>query len=473
MEFTNIQLAFGFLSFLIAFILLRRERSVKLNEPHLVYYKYPIIGHTFDYHKDNQKFMKECYKKYGEIFSLYVFGQIITVVGREHSPEIFKNHKEFSFTEATQEFFPMHGFLSRPNNYFDQVSTVIQRNLSGDLKFYTSRVQEQLLISIEKIIGDGKVLQPPLKTLQLLVAKPVAAAVAEELADDKELINTFAYAVHDIASFLAIPPVLSFINPNLQKNFLINPFKGHRELIKRKITPVVNKRLSEMKKLDGAYTPPVDLLQKFIELFGEDIEGITDYIISVIFAAVHTTSTFLTYALQEFVNNPQIHEELLEEQEQMYKSKETDYYSIEQISKMEKLDSMVRETLRVYSDTSALPHKVLSPYYTFASGHQVPKGRSVYIRMQDIHYDDNLHGQNSKEFEAFRHLKSKSPASRIEKSFLIFGFGKHACPGRFFAVNEIKVALHYLLLKYNIRKVGDEKIKPIMMGASVFPSDEG
>ncbi|CAG8472164.1 14175_t:CDS:2, partial [Funneliformis caledonium] len=436
---------------------------IELNEPPLAYYKYPIIGHTIEYFKDNSKFIKECHEKYGEIFSLYVFGQTITLVAGEHTPEIFRNHKDFSFNDATREFFPLHDFMRRPNVFLNTLGSVIQKNLSGDLKFYTDRVQRQLLKSIDEIIGDGKVLQPPLKSFQFIIAKPVTASVAEELSDDKELINSFAYAVNDIASYIEIPPILNFIYPNLHRKFVTmlfryssNPFKYHRELIKRKITPVVEKRLSEMKKLDGAYVPPVDLLQKYIEMYGGDIDIITDYVILIIFAAIHTTSTFITHAIQE-------------EQEQLFKSNENEYYSIEQISKMEKLDSMLKETFRV--NAGLLPHKLMSPYYTFSSGHQVPKGRNVYIRVHDIHHDDNLYGQNSKEFDAFRHLKSKSPASRIEKNFLTFGFGKHACPGRFFAVNEIKVALHYLLLKYNIRKVGDKKIKPIRMGPLLFPNE--
>ena len=32
-----------------------------------------------------------------------------------------------------------------------------------------------------------------------------------------------------------------------------------------------------------------------------------------------------------------------------------------------------------------------------------------------------------------------------------FGFGRHACPGRFFAANEIKLILARLLLDYDIR----------------------
>jgi cytochrome P450 len=32
-----------------------------------------------------------------------------------------------------------------------------------------------------------------------------------------------------------------------------------------------------------------------------------------------------------------------------------------------------------------------------------------------------------------------------------FGFGRHACPGRFFAANEIKLILSRILLDYDIK----------------------
>lgn len=41
-----------------------------------------------------------------------------------------------------------------------------------------------------------------------------------------------------------------------------------------------------------------------------------------------------------------------------------------------------------------------------------------------------------------------------------FGAGKHACPGRFFAGNEIKLILAFFLLRYEIRlKAGEERPK--------------
>ena len=79
-----------------------------------------------------------------------------------------------------------------------------------------------------------------------------------------------------------------------------NPFKAHREVIKRKISPVVLKRLSEMKK-NESYVPPMDVLQKLIENLHDnykvDVDVITDYIITAVFAAASTTSSFVVNSL--------------------------------------------------------------------------------------------------------------------------------------------------------------------------------
>ena len=66
----------------------------------------------------------------------------------------------------------------------------------------------------------------------------------------------------------------------------------------------------------------------------------------------------------------------------------------------------------------------------------------------------------------------KNSTTRVERNYLPFGLGKHACPGRHFAVNEIKFALHHLLLKYDIKKDIKEKINPAFYGANKAPSDE-
>lgn len=59
----------------------------------------------------------------------------------------------------------------------------------------------------------------------------------------------------------------------------------------------------------------------------------------------------------------------------------------------------------------------------------------------DGHRFERMRGQPGLDSKA--HLVSTGPAH------LAFGHGQHACPGRFFAANEIKVALCHLLMKYD------------------------
>ena len=54
--------------------------------------------------------------------------------------------------------------------------------------------------------------------------------------------------------------------------------------------------------------------------------------------------------------------------------------------------------------------------------------------------------------------------------YLSFGHGRHACPGRFFAVNELKIAMAHLLLTYDI-KSEQEGLPPLSKSlvGSLFP----
>lgn len=53
--------------------------------------------------------------------------------------------------------------------------------------------------------------------------------------------------------------------------------------------------------------------------------------------------------------------------------------------------------------------------------------------------------------------------SSIGDSNINFGLGKHACPGRFFAGNEIKVVLAHLVLNYDIKlQEGEGRPEPMM-----------
>ncbi|CAG8763552.1 9709_t:CDS:2, partial [Gigaspora rosea] len=98
------------------------------------------------------------------------------------------------------------------------------------------------------------------------------------------------------------------------------------------------------------------------------------------------------------------------------------------IAMMVKLDSFVKESLRLADNIVCLAHICISKFYCmFANGYQIPNGHIVFLNTIDMHHDEELQGQNPIEFYAYRHLDHNSPAKKIDCNFLLFGGGKHAC----------------------------------------------
>ena len=75
--------------------------------------------------------------------------------------------------------------------------------------------------------------------------------------------------------------------------------------------------------------------------------------------------------------------------------------------------------------------------------------------------DPTLYTEPEK-FDGFRFAKIRSQEPNSDASAraqyaasnyssMSFGYGRHACPGRFFAANEIKAIMGYLLLNYEMK----------------------
>lgn len=64
---------------------------------------------------------------------------------------------------------------------------------------------------------------------------------------------------------------------------------------------------------------------------------------------------------------------------------------------------------------------------------------------------------NIEKYDIYCFLRMREELGNANKAQLVatspnhlsFGHGMHACPGRFFAANEIKIALSYHLMKYD------------------------
>jgi cytochrome P450 len=114
---------------------------------------------------------------------------------------------------------------------------------------------------------------------------------------------------------------------------------------------------------------------------------------------------------------------------------------------------------------------------TLSTGHTLPKGTRFGVASYVVHtspetqsFSPSYNPPDTKpptEFDGFRFARLRAMEGKENKHQFVttsldslnFGHGNHACPGRFFASNEIKVVLIEFLRNWEIRLKGDVERK--------------
>ncbi|KII89984.1 hypothetical protein PLICRDRAFT_174786 [Plicaturopsis crispa FD-325 SS-3] len=125
--------------------------------------------------------------------------------------------------------------------------------------------------------------------------------------------------------------------------------------------------------------------------------------------------------------------------------------------KMIKLDSFLKESARIHDlAVFSMTRKAVKPF-SFSDGTYIPAGTFVAVASAAVHRDpanypdpDAFHafrfsGRRERDGEGTRHQFVTS-----DPTYLPFGHGRHACPGRFFAASILKGMLVHVLLTYDV-----------------------
>jgi cytochrome P450 len=97
--------------------------------------------------------------------------------------------------------------------------------------------------------------------------------------------------------------------------------------------------------------------------------------------------------------------------------------------------------------------------WSFKDGTKVPKGTYLFTNQIAYQHREEVFPEPFT-FDPWRMYKKRtaSPEEMTKHQYVMtgdknlhFGHGKHACPGRFFAANEIKALLVLFLMRYDMR----------------------
>ncbi|KAI0000311.1 cytochrome P450 [Russula vinacea] len=187
------------------------------------------------------------------------------------------------------------------------------------------------------------------------------------------------------------------------------------------------------------------------------VEGLARRLLTINMAAINLTSLTSTQVLYRLLAHPEYIEPLREEVDAVI---EEEGWTKAGIDKMYKIDSFIRETLRV-DGLTILPfiRLALRPF-TFSNGVTIPAGTIVAVPASATNTDERIY-PNADKFDGFRFSKlrdservnmaSRHQAVSTSSEHLFFGYGRHSCPGRFFAINELKALFVYIIATYDVK----------------------
>ncbi|KAG9233638.1 putative Ent-kaurene oxidase [Amylocarpus encephaloides] len=215
---------------------------------------------------------------------------------------------------------------------------------------------------------------------------------------------------------------------------------------------------------------------------------ITKRLTAISFAAIQSsviTSSNLMFDLAAYKGTASLFDRI---QEQISAVLETENgtWNKTSLSRMTILDSVLCESMRLggFVSRGVLKAVVAKEGVKLPSGEHLPYGAKVGIQAYPIHYDEKIYPR-AHEFDPLRFYtpgghdngdgKSKfsknkrSPLVTTSPHFMGFSHGRHSCPGRFFASQQLKIVLAYVATNYEIEPLETRPANNWFVGSSGPP----
>ncbi|KZV79779.1 cytochrome P450 [Exidia glandulosa HHB12029] len=418
-----------------------------------------------------------------------LYGWIVVVSGTTQCNELAKAPDDvLSFqeaaTEAIEADYTLSGWrdaASRPEVHIGLIRGKLTRSL-GSL---FPAVYDEIRTAFEdvfKLPAEDETGWTPLVArdalMRVICRTTNRVFVGLPLCRNEEFVDLNVRFTMDVAmSAFTIKLFPTFLKP-LVGRYLTPMRRAYRDG-ERLMRDFVEERLRETASHEGKEwaEKPDDLLQWMIDLANER-ELQPDFLIKQIlrlnFSAIHTTLISIMHAFYHIAASPESYQTPL--RKEVLHVISTYGWTKDAMDRLVKLDSILRESQRHFGlGALSMPRKALKGFTFSADGTHVdvPAGTTLAVSARAIHFDEGVY-ECAEEFRGFRFAQDDSDEGgaryvNASASYVPWGYGRHACPGRFWAANEMKAVLAYLLAHYDFRLEDQAVPKETWFGHNVVP----
>ncbi|KAI7895384.1 cytochrome P450 [Mucor mucedo] len=461
--------------------------------PPLIKGGFPFLGNLLALQENPGQYLDKVRDSAGPCFRLKIPGQgNLVVVTGPLIGEVMKSSKNFNFNRGIEVLIPsakvvkasyQHKFVVEqigPREKHPIIYPIRHNFRENQIDVFSERIQSSLKKALDKELTLQQGEQKSVNILNLLtviisyISCPCFAG--SKVGSNEELIAgmaTFTRKIIKAGVFLSILPF--GIGSFFVRNFL--SVEHEMDLIMKLLVP----ELQKIRSGEVGDNYEVTFATMALNLPKEDgalrtVEDAAYHFNGIALASIHTTSHFASFALHELACRPSLVEDLRKEIATLGNDK-----TPESVATLDLMDSFFREVLRCNVDYLGMHHLSLQDT-VMSSGHIIPKGSLVVGAVEQAHRDNRLLSVDEDTgevcvgaspldvFDGYRFLNRKMKSTAIGLDHLAFGIGPHACPGRYFAANEIKYVIAEMLVRYNIRTKSGKRAKDnVLLGMTRFP----
>ncbi|XP_072749238.1 cytochrome P450 9e2-like [Anoplolepis gracilipes] len=200
-----------------------------------------------------------------------------------------------------------------------------------------------------------------------------------------------------------------------------------------------------------------DMLQLMMEIRGKegrrelDMDDMIAQAFVFFFGGFDTSSTAMSFAAHELAANPDVQTKLRQEIDKVLEESNGEV-SYEAINRLEYLELVVNETLRLYPPVSFLERMCdkayeLPPALPGEMSFTTKKGMTFWIPVFAIHRDAKYYDDPEK----FRPERFLDKMYHNSPCYMPFGLGPRMCIANRFALLEIKILLFHLLARCELK----------------------
>ncbi|PBL00026.1 cytochrome P450 [Armillaria gallica] len=427
-----------------------------------------------------QEIVEEGQRMYGSIFKVPLSNRWTVVVsGAERINDIRKSSvEELSSIVMSEDMDYTFGRSNRLDPYhLDVVRGALTRNIASCF----ADVQDEIKAAFRDNIPmtEDWVEIPAYETiLQIVCRASNRMFVGLPLCRNREYIKLNINYTIEIVTFARIINML----PTVLKMILSPIFTPRRRAI-AKAEKFLGETIRERMHQQDVYGKdwpgkPNDLVSWLLDItHGDDkrrsVKDHCSRVIGLNMAAIHTTSMTFTTALYALATHPEYAEILRDEVESIINEEGCTKSAM---GKMNQLDSFLKESQRVYGNMGVFGmQRTTRKDFVFSDGTVVPTGVQIVVASLSTHTDEENY-EDPLEFKPWRFSEMRKQEGEGIRhhmatpslDFVFFGHGRPACPGRFFAVNELKALMSHVLLNFDVKI--DKFPTPVWFSGNQMPN---